>query len=462
MRAFPVLLTVAVILAVLIPAGVASATSPTSVTVQLNGTATQTLQQKQVMTQTGNGQYQLTGSILSFSSPGNLSVYGATSIGAFSILFNAQVNTSAHGLVTPVLNIAQGTTVFVNGTVLPQVLVSPKVSTTAVSEKVVSLFEGNGGVVPAGGSPYTVFVNTTATAAVQLNLPETWVQNSSTLSLNVSVTPPLGMSLNQTTVFFPFPTGVSLNYSSVNVYLGKTLQIAQVAEGGVYLYVSSIAPGSTDFVNVFVHPLPTQAGPAPEMRLTNYTSVANGYYQAGASTTNTRVVSAYNGIFLFDTSFTAPWGGTGYIDPNTLTIWANGRVVSNSSIAISGTTITILPLVLIVNAGVTEVFQIQFKFLSTPPIGQIYRSSGFLSYGGATITWGELLAGLAAVTLISLVAYVADSTRSKRRAGSMAVATGNRRYRNIWSHLDATQRRITALLVVVFVGLLGILVVMKP
>lgn len=315
-----------------------------------------------------------------FTFPANMTLYPSTSS------FTATLTVSA-GAYLPVLKVSQGTSVLLNSTVTGQVSVTPTASTTPLTVKVLQLFQETGAAVATG--TYHVWVNVTETGYLSFSTFVVWAQEPLNFTLVYKWSAPYDFALNQTAVFVPFPSGVSVNYTSVSVANATT---PQTAYAGVYAYNTSLAADKSLTFTVVFAPYPIVSGPAVLVTMTK------PKLEPGSTTVYTATGNwsngfnlPYEGIYILSTGFAYT------IDPssvtlveNTITMLASHYTVGNNN------TIVVVPGTLTVAKGGGVVFTLTFSSLAAPPEGSVIGTGGVALFpvGTASFTVSDLLLAL--------------------------------------------------------------------
>lgn len=335
-----------------------------------------------------------------FTFPANMTLYPASST------FSATLTVSA-GAYLSVLKVYQGSTVFLNSTVVGQVTASPTASTTPLSVKVLQLFQQSGAAVPLG--TYHVWVNVSEAAYLSTSAYAVWSQAPLNFSLAYPWSAPYGYRLNQTTVFVPFPGGVSVNFTSATVANATT---PQVTYAGVYAYNTSLAPGKSLTFTASFAPYPIASGPATLVSMSKPT-LEPGSTTVYASTGNwsNSYNLPYEGIYVLTTGFAYT------IDPGSVTLKENAVTMKAGQFTVgNNNTIIVIPGTLTVGKGQGVLFALTFSSLASPPAASLIGSGGHVLFalGTAGFTLNDLLYALmllAAVYLTWGVAVYAEGFR---------------------------------------------------
>ena len=197
------LFVLALLLVLFIPVGNAASTTPALI--QENGVMVHDFSQSLSWTQSGSGEFAGSGTSGSFIQ--NLTVPYTSIVSSL-----ATMKFAASGNI-PMVNVTQSTTLL-NATIPYAFVVGPTVGKQSVTDRVVALFQPSGGVVAAGTYPVSVGVQQ-STEFADTSVPS-WTYSGLNATLNYTVDVQSGWSLNQSTVFLPFP---SVNVTTVNVTL---------------------------------------------------------------------------------------------------------------------------------------------------------------------------------------------------------------------------------------------------
>jgi hypothetical protein len=287
--------------------------------------------------------------------------------------------------VTPQGNGTQSGSVLFNATLLSQILEYP--TPAALTIRTVALWTSTG-TTPAEGN-YKVWYNGTQVVQDAYTATPAWNFNGTGYTLAYNLTAPAGVVYNQTQVFVPFPSNVSVNFTSLRGTIGSTkVNPIQATNVGVYLFVNGIAAGGYASLGLTFTPAPSTTGTVPVIVFSSYVAHANGSYSASGSYINGRT-AAYAGIYLLQLRFPSP------ISPTTLQIRFGTTLLTNVSYSLSGSTITILPFAYATPAGSRVTVSLLFSFASGAPSYSIA--------GNSTFQFGPVSVSLFVILIVALV-----------------------------------------------------------
>lgn len=327
------------------------------------------------------------------------------------------------GTYLPYLYAYQGSAVLLNATVAGQVTVSPSASATPLDVEIKQLFTLSGGAVSVG--TYHLWVNITETAQLANTTSEVWAQHAKSMNVTYSFASPYGYYLNSSTVFMPFPSGLTANFTSVRVANATS---HQVAYAGVYATNATLAPGKGLTLTFNFTPEPIDSGPAVLITLTTPRLVhgTTATYTAFGNWTNSLALP-YAGLYVLGVptgSFNYTIDGpsvqvrTGTValvtQPGSYGYFFEGGNLPSSHFTTQGSSIVVVPDALTVGVSVTESFEVNFTSLSVPPSASLVAGTVLISGGGFSLTFGALLLGLMAIPVL----YAAVAPRVHRGDGA--------------------------------------------
>ncbi|MGA7861321.1 MAG: hypothetical protein WCB19_05635 [Thermoplasmata archaeon] len=311
--------------------------------------------------------------------------------------------------------ISQGAAVLANRTTGQAISfsVGPTVGTTPVTERVTYVRALNGSV-PAVGY-YAVMTNVTSTIQFALFTPNLWNYTLYPTLFNEShrLSTSSGMWLNSTTISFPLPSSnlVQVNLSTVLVTINGTTANYQLSSASVIVLSPNLAPGTYRTATVTWTPLPTPVGGPVLVTLLNVPTT-NSTYDYSATWTNNNL-TAYNGVYVLAAKgFVGTMAG--------VNVYANSRQLPSSAFSVNGYNVTILPNVQPVYLGEPILFVVTFSAAGLPPV-ILSIGAPFVTYGGLTFTWGDVLLTGMFLTLIYII-LVAVQVGGRRDALSGILA----------------------------------------
>lgn len=326
--------------------------------------------------------------------PSNLSGLPRSAVFSSSLTVTAGV----HGNLVPMLNITQGSGVtLANATVPYSFTVAPLISGTPVKIRIPAAYT-QAGQIPMQ-AVYPAFFNLTQQVSFFYSKAPVWtLTNGSRENLSFQIAVPSGYSLNQTSVFVPFPSPALPNASTFNITtkLGArqtNLTTYQLVAGGVVAYLPAL--NATVSLNVAYAVAGITQGSTPTIPLGTVYGYGPGWFRANATWVNTRTLPWSGQIFItFNSSVYQ-------IEPGTLTVTANLRPIVNATYSLAGGAIIILPGAVTVASGRGVVFQATFQL-----IGQVPRIPLCVtcSIGGTPFAWSDLIALVEALLIIYVVA----------------------------------------------------------
>jgi hypothetical protein len=399
----PALAAVTIALLLVVPPGTTAATSAVHTSaVDLGVTVTQASTATQYVALAGsfwhNTSLGPTGTNQSSKLAIPVNLTGYTSLASFSVL----VTFSSGGYVPQVVA-KQGTTVLFNSTVQPQFTVNP-IAGTAVTLTTYALYTTGGAESPLG--KYPIWANVSETASLTNVAVEAWTLTGSVFSLSDTVVASYGYYLNATSVGFPWPGGVQVNYSSATATGGRY----NSGYGSVTVYNTSLKSGASWTSKVTFSPFPINTGsafiPLTKARrvpgsATLFTSFGN--YSNGLGL-------PYESIYVLELSFAYP------VDPTSVTVLAGGHALNRSEFSVSSTAVTILPGNLLVGAASTEAFQVNMTSITAPPSGSLTPTTGIFPLGAYEVTPAILIV----TGMVLVLLYAAASSYIHRREGREA------------------------------------------
>jgi hypothetical protein len=325
-----------------------------------------------------------------------------TSIGSFAATF-----TVSAGNLTPQVNVSEGSTTFVNGTEASQFVVGPTVGTTPLTSKVILLTNGSGG--PVADAAYPIFTTVQQTISYSLTTLTAWTLSSTKYTVPYQITAPKRYYLNTTTIYIPFPTGLTVNYSSASV---TGINTYQVSTNGIYVTNQSLLPGHIIFLNATFQPVPISTGPAILLDLGPahlIVGTTNNYTEQTNYTNNLALPYVGLWVLRLNPSFAYT------VNPTTLTVLAQNRTIANSSVAVQSSLVIISPNVLLVGVASTVHFYVNFTSPTAPPALCVTTctTSVIGLIGTFPVTVGEFLQGLmvALLGVLLLLAFVPSKYR---------------------------------------------------
>jgi hypothetical protein len=330
--------------------------------------------------------------------PVNLTGY--TSLASFSVLV-----TFSSGAYIPQVLAKQGTTVLFNSTAQPQFTVNPIADTTPVTLTTYALYTTGGAESPLG--KYPIWANVSETASLTNVAVEAWTLTGTTFSLSDTVVASYGYYLNTSSVSYPWPGGVQVNYSSATATGGRY----NSAYGSITVYNTSLKSGASWTSKVTFSPFPINTGsafiPLTKARrvpgsATLFTSFGN--YSNGLGL-------PYESIYVLELDFAYP------VDPTSVTVLAGGHALNRSEFSVSSTAVTILPGNLLVGAASTEAFQVNMTSITAPPSGSLTPTTGIFPLGAYEVTPAILIV----TGMVLVLLYAAFSWYTHRREGRQAV-----------------------------------------
>lgn len=347
------------------------------------------------------------------------------------------------GAYVPVVLAKQGTVTLLNATVQGQATVSPTASSTGLSVRILQLFTSSGGAVPLG--TYGIWVNVTETATLANTTSIIWAQHVTTFNATYSFASPYGYWLNASTVFVPFPSGLSVNFTSVKVANATSVQTAYA---GVYLTNGTLGPKKGLTFTLSFVPVPTTTGPAVILTLTSPRLVhgSSTLYTAFGNWTNSGPLP-YAGIYVLGVPSTFAFavdpasvhvrvGSVVFLNaPGTYYYAFKGSNLSSSSFTTQGQNVVLVPGTLTVPVGTTESFQANFSSMFAPPSESLFANHVLLAFGSVSVTFGTLVEGL----MVLPVLYAGVVLRVHRGDSS-------ERLRVVVVHLVAAQVALLSLL----------------
>lgn len=356
--------------------------------VQQTSTATATVFRTQTFYQNGSATY-ATGSTAALF-PVNLTA-PHTAVFPSSFVLTTNVKTG----LTPRINATQGTVVLVNATTSYLLPIVPAISATQVKVKIPAAYTATG-ATPSVGT-YPVWDNLSESIPFEYDTPAAWTANATGTYQDIyDVVAPSAFALNGTQVFVPFPTNISVNYTTVAVKVGSlNLSQFQVATGGVYLYLAALAPGGqSNYTVTFVPATSTAIVTTPVLPVTFYYTDGKGGWYLNASWLNLGP-TPYAGIYVIAATLPYP------INPSTLTLYAAGKLLPNTTYTVTGDRISVLPGAYTTPIGKVVAFLAHFKFLNAPASISFGDNSRFGSGFGSGFSFGNFLV----VVLLAILGY---------------------------------------------------------
>ena len=368
------LFVLALLLVLFIPAGNAASTTPALI--QENGVMVHDFSQSLSWTQSGSGEFAGSGTSGSFIQ--NLTVPYTSIVSSLATMkFTASGN-------IPMVNVTQSTTLL-NATIPYAFVVGPTVGKQSVTDRVVALFQPSGGVVATGTYPVSVGIQQSIEFA-DTSVPS-WTYSGLNATLNYTVDVQSGWSLNQSTVFLPFP---SVNITTVNVTLeGKAWGQYIEEQNGVLVTIPTLT--SSEYVKVIL-------GFAPNSEGIVVLNLGNPTYNGVSEQVTISYVdnkAAYAGAYLFTDNYTYS------INAGSINISASGKYVPAVDIVTIGNYIEILPGAVTVLSGRAVVFTLKFTFQNAPPSLSLTLGSTL----GPVTVGGILITGMLALLAFAIVAY---------------------------------------------------------
>ncbi|MFZ3356768.1 MAG: hypothetical protein WA549_08465, partial [Thermoplasmata archaeon] len=297
--------------------------------------------------------------------PVNLTGY--TSIAGFTFLLTVSANSYVPQIVAN-----QSTHTFFNSTLSAQAAFSPTPGNNKVVLTTFTLYTP-AGLDPANGQ-YPVWDNYTQTIPFTDATPSGWSLSGATFSISDNATAAFGYYVNSTIIYFPFPVGIGVNYSSVSATNGKFF----TSQGGVLVYNNSIAPGKSFATTVTFQPVPITTGPAVFIQLTKARLIAgtfSSYTSFGNFTNNLGL--PYFGLYVLEVSF------SNYtLNPASVTILENGKAASKATYSVNPASITILPNNLLIGVGQNVAIQANFTSLQVPPTASLTPTTVLITLNG--------------------------------------------------------------------------------
>ena len=394
------------LLLVLLASGLLVASAPSKalspaispgVTIQQTSVAMNSKNVKDLFYQNGSG----LGQSHPITVPVNLTGY--TSIQGFTFQLTASALSN-----TPQIVANQSTKNFFNASLTAQALFSPTPGNNPVTITTYALYNATGVYPPVG--TYPVFDNMTQAIQFTDSTPSGWALSGISFSISDNVTASYGYFFNTTSIFFPFPQGVSVNYSSVHVTAGRY----QVTYGGVYVLNNSLRSGTSFATTVSFQPVPIDSGPAVFIPLTKARLVGgtfSTYTSFGNFTDNLGL--PYFGLYVLEVSF------SNYtLNPASVTILENGKAASKATYSVNPASITILPNNLLIGVGQNVAIQANFTSLQVPPTASLTPTTVLITLNGFPVTLGIILEfSLAALAVYAALVY---EIYYKRGTGSPA------------------------------------------